>query len=149
MDDPELFSLRNTIANECGVCLRMIDHDATKDESLEIAMWGAAQFAWCIGCGRTVPPAIRTPEYERRWTEFARVLSNRVRGARRLIDKHGDAASVMVGLRGGIPEVRISIGDEITVQTCDTLGDAEDFAIHVRGVLIAMGFAPEATDSNS
>ena len=56
---------------------------------------------------RTEGSARDAAEYQRRWMEFARVLSKQVQGAGTLINKYAEAATVMVGLRGGIAEVRI------------------------------------------
>jgi hypothetical protein len=132
--------IRNTVANECGVCQRLIAHEALRDETLEIALFGAAKYAWCIACGRTVALRYRTLEYQARWDEFAKAISARVPGRGPLMNAHGVVASVMVGLRGGTPGVRVSVGQSVSWQSFDSLDAAEAHVVNVRGQLVAAGF---------
>jgi hypothetical protein len=57
---------RLTLASICAICGKPLDDARSHDDALDVALFGAARFAQCIGCERVVAPPW-TPEYQQRW----------------------------------------------------------------------------------
>ena len=66
---------RQYLAHECSICLRLMDDERSRADSIRAALFGHRKFAMCPGCLREVPCEAWTLDYRRRWGVAVRAIN--------------------------------------------------------------------------